>query len=133
MIILPLLLQATDTPQCVYPDTALNRRHIEAGTKPSCEPQPEPEIREVSTREQRMVREYFDLVLYDGPSARWRFMHVRGEIVCGLVNAKNQYGGYVGWQPFLYSLSNQTGDIYPEERLWYYNALCLGETPDQRR
>jgi hypothetical protein len=44
--------------------------------------------------------------LKDPESARFDSMHVvrLGEkrIACGLFNAKNSLGGYVGWQPFFY-------------------------------
>ena len=62
------------------------------------------------------IKSAFDLILFDGASARYRFSkpvksYLRaapvygtsltfGWRVCGLVNAKNRFGGYVGWRRF---------------------------------
>ena len=39
--------------------------------------------------------------LKDPGSAQYRDIEVYDGVVCGQVNAKNSYGGYVGFQPFL--------------------------------
>jgi hypothetical protein len=58
--------------------------------------------------------------LKDPESARFRDIHVRVEkaaagnlvtVVCGQVNAKNSFGGYVGFRPFLYTLIPTAGMI----------------------
>lgn len=54
--------------------------------------------------------------LKDPHSAKWERMqratrpNVRGEptdVVCGYVNAKNSFGGYIGSKPFLYFVARQ--------------------------
>ncbi|TQL83105.1 hypothetical protein [Delftia sp. HK171] len=48
-------------------------------------------------------------VLKDGESARFRNVHLKpylqGAVVCGEVNAKNSYGGYVGFTRFAAGIS----------------------------
>lgn len=39
----------------------------------------------------------------DPYSAQFTQMKKKGEDVCGLVNLRNQNGGYTGFQPFLFS------------------------------
>ena len=38
--------------------------------------------------------------LNDPESAQFRNLELAGDAVCGEVNAKNGFGGYVGFQPF---------------------------------
>lgn len=38
--------------------------------------------------------------LKDPWSAHYRWERPQGSLFCGLVNAKNSYGGYSGWEPF---------------------------------
>lgn len=45
--------------------------------------------------------------LLDPESARFRDVGVNGDTVCGQVNAKNAYGGYIGFRSF-YVLSDGT-------------------------
>jgi hypothetical protein len=40
--------------------------------------------------------------LKDGESARFSGDVLKPDAVCGLVNSKNSYGGYVGQTPYLY-------------------------------
>lgn len=50
---------------------------------------------------QRSIRNHFDTVLLDGPSARWKWPAAKnGKLYCGWVNAKNTMGAYTGWTPF---------------------------------
>lgn len=54
-------------------------------------------------RELGTAKSYFDGVLFDGVSARWKDVRTwRGGYVCGSVNAKNRMGAYVGWHQFWY-------------------------------
>lgn len=54
--------------------------------------------------ERRLVTEYFRDRLFDPGSAQWRFTKITrdsdGAIICGQVNAKNRFGGYVGFSGF---------------------------------
>jgi hypothetical protein len=50
--------------------------------------------------------------LKDPPSARFEGVVLKAEAVCGLVNAKNSYGGYVGKTRFVYVL--KSGGIFIE-------------------
>ena len=58
---------------------------------------------DLSAAEIEGLRAAMDDNLKDSVSAR--FKHVKlgndGVTVCGLVNAKNSYGGYAGFEPFL--------------------------------
>jgi hypothetical protein len=73
------------------------------------------------------IRSTFDLILFDGASARYRFERpvksylkaapvygtslTYGWRVCGLVNAKNRFGGYVGWRRF-FTLFNHNAIVF---------------------
>lgn len=81
--------------------------------------------RPVKPEEQSEARKAFDEIAFDGPSARWRFEHVKNNaLVCGYVNAKNQLGAYTGWQPFIFGLSDKTFSTYAE-RQWFFDLVCL--------
>lgn len=83
--------------------------------------------RPVTPAEQGAVRRYFDGVLFDGQSARWRFDKVRGDLfVCGYVNAKNQLGAFTGWKPFYWSKGDKTGGIDTRADPWFARVLCTG-------
>ena len=71
-------------------------------------PKPTPEGAEAA------IRKHFEVKLFDGESARiqmnpriiWGDIELAGDRyygwwACGRVNAKNRYGAYVGYQPFL--------------------------------
>lgn len=48
---------------------------------------------------QAQIRRYFNLRMIDGESARYLWPEQRDPyIYCGFINAKNQFGGYVGWR-----------------------------------
>jgi hypothetical protein len=55
------------------------------------------------------ARGEFDKTLFDYPSARFRDVTVTlapkggNPYVCGLVNAKNRMGAYIGWKRFLWT------------------------------
>lgn len=40
---------------------------------------------------------------FDPYSAQFAKLKIKDDEVCGLVNLKNQNGGYIGFQPFLFS------------------------------
>lgn len=50
----------------------------------------------------------------DPESARFRGVVVAesGKVICGFVNAKNSFGGYVGFRPFDYSLYTGEAKTY---------------------
>lgn len=63
------------------------------------------------------MRARLETVLKDAPSARlevlgpsksasYTLMGIpeSGEVICTRVNAKNGYGGYAGWQPFVFTV-----------------------------
>lgn len=51
---------------------------------------------------------------FDPTSAMFRELVASdsGRQICGYVNGKNRFGGYVGYRPFLYNLDDQSGVIY---------------------
>lgn len=49
--------------------------------------------------------------LKDPDSARFTDVSINGNVVCGRVNAKNAFGGYVGGQPFRYFMQDGTAVI----------------------
>ena len=60
---------------------------------------------------QAQVRRYFNLQMIDGESARYLWPEQRDPFVyCGFVNAKNQFGGYVGWRLFWAQFPVENGD-----------------------
>lgn len=124
----PLLLAAAVP--CVAGDSPSDLRRIAAGDR-SCESlKPKVPPRVPSVREQERVRAYFDNELFDGPAARWKFESVKGSQVCGMVNAKNRFGAYVGWRGFIFDLKDATGSIYDEDdRAWLFEVLCRGAKP----
>jgi hypothetical protein len=67
--------------------------------------------------EATIIKEMIIAVTYeffDPASATFRELIAtdNGRQICGYVNAKNRFGGYVGFQPFLYDLNNCTGTVY---------------------
>ncbi|MCX7586578.1 hypothetical protein [Phenylobacterium sp. 58.2.17] len=61
------------------------------------------------------------LEILSGPTQR-KYVYMgfesEGQVVCTRVNAKNSYGGYVGWRPYLFTLkpNGAIGVIYGGER-----------------
>lgn len=60
----------------------------------------------VGKAEEKKVLSAMDDLLFDSESARLKDVGVfkakdGGNIVCGQVNAKNRYGAYVGYTPFM--------------------------------
>lgn len=48
--------------------------------------------------------------LIDADSARFKIDHERGRSICGQVNAKNRFGGYTGYNLFLYTRAASKDD-----------------------
>lgn len=60
--------------------------------------------RPITAAEQAEIKQKAEYVLFDAPSARWKWNPRNDpDLYCGLVNAKNTFGGYAGWWPFIYS------------------------------
>lgn len=61
------------------------------------------------------------LEILSGPTQR-KYVYMgfesEGDVVCTRVNAKNSYGGYVGWRPYLFTLkpNGSIGVVYGGER-----------------
>lgn len=66
-----------------------------------------------------LVRAFVANSLKDPESARFRGVKVKWENVCGEVNAKNSYGGYVGYRRF-YAIDSvdvhMEGDRFSEDQ-----------------
>lgn len=63
--------------------------------------------------------------LKDPPSARFESVARQGDAVCGYINAKNSYGGYVGKTRFIYVIKTGEGRVeYPVSGI---NVSTIGE------
>ena len=49
----------------------------------------------------------------DPDSLKWRNLAVVGDTLCGEVNGKNGYGGYVGYQRFFATVTTGAADVKP--------------------
>ncbi len=61
--------------------------------------------------EKAAVSQSLSGILLDAESARWRWLSpTEGNVIlyCGFVNAKNSYGAYSGFRPFMVSLVRRT-------------------------
>jgi hypothetical protein len=63
------------------------------------------EQQELLARAQKLLAES----LKDPEAARFQDVVIRADAVCGYMNGKNSYGGYIGYTPFAYKIS--TGRI----------------------
>lgn len=116
--------------ECFPPDTVTGQRQIRIGECPDPDKPPPPPDRAPTASEQNRAKAAFDLVAFDGPSARWRFEVTRkGYLVCGYVNAKNRLGAYVGWTPFTYDLDDDTFATHGDQQ-WLYDLVCHDKPPD---
>lgn len=63
--------------------------------------------RQITEADKAAIRETIKRQLKDPESARFRWVAYTGldELYCGFVNAKNSYGGYVGFKPFAVMLA----------------------------
>ncbi len=82
----------------------------------------------VTAAQQAKAKAFFDKTLFEGPTARWQFAYVRRDFVCGFVNSKNRFGGYVGWTPFFYHPGLQIGELAELDGDHYHiwKMRCLG-------
>lgn len=109
----PLLLLAST---CSFPDD-LVCEYMEATDDHS----------PVTTTQQAQAKAYFGKTLFDSQAARWQFTYNRRGTICGYVNSKNRFGGYVGWTPFYFSASGLDGVIADEdEELTAWRLRCFG-------
>jgi hypothetical protein len=100
---------------CMKMDALLSGPPLEVQNKADYGPKPE--------NFEQLVREHFYNQLIDPGSAMYQFKEpgkawlthakfdpphyaVFGWRICGLINSKNRYGGYVGWKPFFVFVSN---------------------------
>lgn len=119
-----MLLLATSCP--AEPGTPQFERYVSAGIceRPPVKPKPD-KIGPITEDEKAAVRNYFDAILFDGLSARWKYTRGKGDVICGTVNAKNRMGAYTGWVPYYFS--GGTGRIANDETSIYFTKLfCLG-------
>ena len=94
---------------CLDPDetTFVGRRMLEMGEP--CTKQGKPAaLRQLTPAEKLAVARAVQDQLKDPESARfkWSSMMGRNGQYCGEVNAKNSYGGYTGFRPFVATLTN---------------------------
>lgn len=83
------------------------------------------------------VKAMVEAKLRDPYSAQWRnlraFQHTDGSlIVCGEVNAKNAYGGYVGFDGFVYwngklTMPDESMPIVAPHQRNFVKLLCSGK------
>lgn len=82
--------------------------------------------RPIAAAEQAAIKNAADDLLFDGPSARWKWPPKRSAFVyCGEVNAKNRMGAYIGWHPFYFVIDEDKLRILHDgdDRI-VYEALC---------
>ena len=79
---------------------------------PACEaPGPSPGEKLLAEAKEQVARQ-----LLDPESARFRDLKIKGkDAVCGEVNGKNRFGGYVGFQPFSYEAATKDVTIFDPE------------------
>jgi hypothetical protein len=77
--------------------------------------------------------------LKDPESAQFRDLKQYGDLICGEVNAKNSYGGYVGFEPFYtqgdtVELAVETGDdLVDVTSRSSIEVKCLAAASDELR
>lgn len=72
----------------------------------------EEQVREATPKEIEAIRTAMERDLHDAQSARFNSVRVKGNDMCGLVNAKNLMGAYVGYRPFTGMVfKDQTGKL----------------------
>ena len=59
-----------------------------------------PPVRDATTTEIEAIRAGMESRLLDAQSARFANVKIKAEHMCGMVNAKNRMGAYVGYKPF---------------------------------
>lgn len=58
------------------------------------------DVRDATQKEIAAIRHGMERDLLDAQSARFDSVKVKGNYMCGMVNAKNKLGAYVGYTPF---------------------------------
>jgi hypothetical protein len=70
------------------------------------------EWRDPSGREVSKLKQAAEMALKDAGSAKYKALMAsssldgKSVVICGFFNAKNSYGGYAGYEPFIYSTSD---------------------------
>lgn len=85
---------------------------------------PSKQTKELDAAKVIAVKMFVSNSLKDPDSAKFRAVRVKWDTVCGEVNAKNSYGGYVGYRRF-YSIDAK--DLYMEESRFdegQWDAFC---------
>ncbi len=98
--------------------------------------------RDLTDKEKDVIRNAVGAGLKDPGSAQYEFLPFVGQkVYCGRVNAKNSYGGYVGFVPFSTDLTVRDGEIVAagesyvspprqfDDVLWRVCQREAGETP----
>ena len=112
----PLALMAQASPDCPTEETLAGRYRILSGETPCAEAEKRSLTgRPISAAEKRRIIAYFDGLLLDGPSARWKWGKVVNETTaCFSINAKNRMGAYTGWELYFFDLKTGRGDNYED-------------------
>lgn len=66
---------------------------------------------DLTAAEKEAISKAFSGILLDDTTARWRWLPpAEGNVItyCGFVNAKNSYGAYTGFRPFMVALVRRT-------------------------
>ena len=122
-MIISLILALAAPAQCADTSTAQGMREMDNGM-PGCQPKGDRKPdRKTTPADTDKVKTYFDGVLFDGQSARYKLDFVKaGVLICGQVNAKNRMGAYTGWTPFYYLTTSKSGEILNEENKFMFEA-----------
>lgn len=134
-----LLLLAAEPVDCPPVGSVMRDRMKIAGE--ICRDDPPPpkpaapfKARPITASEKAEIMREADKLLFDGPSARWQWGERKSaHLYCGMVNAKNRLGAYVGWRPFYFFQGKFK--IVPEgEEDVVYEGICSNagyiEPPD---
>lgn len=74
---------------------------------------PKSSIQSVEPAEFSAAKAFVAASMKDPDSVRFgQLSHGKGKSICGLVNAKNGYGGYTGMEPFVYSPERVGDEFY---------------------
>lgn len=93
---------------------------------------PDSELRDLTAAEKKLLADGFAKGLKDPLSAQFQWTKVpkkfASEMIdyCGMVNAKNSYGGYVGAMPFMGSIMTSKGKIVG-------GRFGVSETPESQK
>lgn len=133
MLAFALLALAPVPGQCADPDesTDAGLRMLSSG-EPCARKVPFPKIKGPATPALKLaVRKYFEPILLDATSARWKWGRVVGDgaIFCGYVNAKNRLGAYTGYDLFAVSLFK--GKVVEHRMGSAAVSTCSSYYPDQ--